>query len=270
MLNVNELESKWRIYKIKSFIPYAVITVSLGVIFILTTTIYNSKTATKEILKVEKKEPNVVKRQETPAVKRIEENITKIVKATIPKAEVLKEKLLDGKKIILSPSLSFMSNMQDSTISYYDGQETPTSTSRQTTIKQKKQEQTIVDDQPVEIEVLEEEIIKESNVKIKRQNTQEDISHVIKRFKKNNNPALSLFVAKKYYGLGEYNKAYNYALITNEINDNIDASWIIFAKSLVKLNEKDEAIKTLKKYVDHSHSNQAKILLEEITSGKFK
>ena len=93
---------------------------------------------------------------------------------------------------------------------------------------------------------------------------------VIKRFKKNNNPALSLFIAKKYYELENYDQSYNYALITNEINDNIDSSWIIFAKSLVKLNKREEAIKTLNKYIQHSHSNQAKILLDEIKSGKFK
>ena len=109
-----------------------------------------------------------------------------------------------------------------------------------------------------------------NSITIKKQNTYEDIEYVIKRFKKNNNPALSLFVAKKYYELGEYKQAYNYALITNEINNNIEASWIIFSKSLVKLNQKAKAIQTLQQYINHSDSNQAKLLLKEILSGKFK
>jgi tetratricopeptide (TPR) repeat protein len=86
----------------------------------------------------------------------------------------------------------------------------------------------------------------------------------------NNNPALSLFVAKKYYELGDYAQAYNYALITNQINRDIEASWIIFTKSLVKLNKRDQAIQTLKDYIESSSSNTARILLEEIQSGKFK
>jgi len=64
--------------------------------------------------------------------------------------------------------------------------------------------------------------------------------------------------------------SYNYSLITNELNNNIEASWIIFTKSLVKLNKKEMAVKTLQQYVEHSQSNQAKLLLDEITSGKFK
>ncbi|MGD9719509.1 MAG: hypothetical protein AB7U24_09720, partial [Sulfurimonadaceae bacterium] len=70
--------------------------------------------------------------------------------------------------------------------------------------------------------------------------------------------------------LGDYHKSYNYALITNELNNNIEASWIIFAKSLVKLNEKEMALKTLRQYIEHSGSNQAKLLLDEIRNGKFK
>ena len=107
-------------------------------------------------------------------------------------------------------------------------------------------------------------------ISIKRQNTQDDIHDIIKRFKNNNNPALSLFVAKKYYELGNYHQAYNYSLITNKINKEIKVSWIIFAKSLVKLGEKDKAISILKKYIQQSNSSSAQILLDEIRTGKFQ
>ena len=107
-------------------------------------------------------------------------------------------------------------------------------------------------------------------ISIKRQNTQDDIHDIIKRFKNNNNPALSLFVAKKYYELGNYHQAYNYSLITNKINKEIKVSWIIFAKSLVKLGKRDKAISILKKYIQQSHSSSAQILLDEIRTGKFQ
>ncbi|MDF1876038.1 hypothetical protein JHD48_09845, partial [Sulfurimonas sp. SAG-AH-194-I05] len=50
----------------------------------------------------------------------------------------------------------------------------------------------------------------------------------------------------------------------------IDESWIIFAKSLVKLNKKDKAIQVLNKYIQFSHSPSAKALLKNIKSGKIR
>ena len=98
----------------------------------------------------------------------------------------------------------------------------------------------------------------------------DDLKDVLRRFSKNKNPALSLFVAKRYYDMKLYQKAYNYALITNEIDNGIEDSWLIFAKSLVKLDQKEKAIETLQSYVNHSHSMKAKILLDDIRKGSFK
>jgi tetratricopeptide (TPR) repeat protein len=113
-------------------------------------------------------------------------------------------------------------------------------------------------------------ITKKSTMTIRRNKDGDDLKDVIRRFKVNNSPALSLFIAKKYYQMGDYQKSYNYALITNQINSNIESSWIIFAKSLAKLGKKEMAISMLKQYIDNSHSSRAKILLEELKSGKFK
>ena len=108
-------------------------------------------------------------------------------------------------------------------------------------------------------------------IDIKRKtDKQSDIQHVIARFKKSNSPALSLFIAKSYYEQGDYNQAYNYALVTNQIDNNIEASWIVFAKSLVKMGQKEKAISTLKEYIKHSKSNNAKTLLDEIVLGNMR
>ena len=105
---------------------------------------------------------------------------------------------------------------------------------------------------------------------IRRENDMKDIQDVIKRFKKNKNPALSLFVAKRYYRIGSYQEAYNYALMTNELDSNIEDSWLIFAKSLYKLDQKEMAIKTLKTYYDDSGSVKAKITLDQMKKGTLK
>ena len=118
--------------------------------------------------------------------------------------------------------------------------------------------------------IIQTPIEKTHKISITRKETKNDISNVIKRFKNSNNPALSLFVANKYYELGNYTQAYNYALITNQINQKIEKSWILFSKSLVKLGKKKKAIEVLKKYTLSSQSNNAKLLLKEIESGKFR
>lgn len=243
MLNVNDLEKRWLNYKIKYYIPHIVIITSLSIVSILIYSIQNDKlfnkyTLVDKIINEDVKEKHEIKTKQDETI-------------------VYTTKKSNNQQLILTPSLNFISNIKHNSISHYENN----------TIykKPKKKEIQAKKQKPKKIKNVEKKTIK-----INRQNAQKDISQVIKRFEKNNNPALSLFIAKKYYELGDYHKSYNYALITNEINDNIDASWIVFIKSLTKLNKKDEAIRTLKKYIEHSHSSQAKILLDEIISGKFK
>ena len=277
MLDVIELESRYKTYKIKSYIPHAIIAISTIIISITLFVINSTSSITIEpeiniqSMQSEKKEPVKPKEEITPKKQIVKEVTNKelkpVEKAPIKKVEVTQPQIPIKKEIkektILTPSLDFMKKMRDDTLPYY---ESPKEDSKVSISNTKAPKETL----EIKKEPVEKKSSKKSSIMIKRQNTQEDISHVIKRFKKNNNPALSLFVAKKYYELGDYHKSYNYALITNEINNNIEASWIIFAKSLVKLNKKEMAIKTLKKYIEHSHSNRANILLDEIISGKFK
>ncbi|MCJ7765185.1 MAG: CDC27 family protein, partial [Thiovulaceae bacterium] len=97
-----------------------------------------------------------------------------------------------------------------------------------------------------------------------------ELNSVIRRFEEQKNPALSLFIAKKYYAQGSYEEAYNYALETNKLNPNIEDSVLIFSQSLVKLGKREEAITTLKAYLDRSNSTEATSLLDKIEKGKFK
>lgn len=283
MLNVIELENRWKTYKIKSFIPHAIITASVLLITAIGYSFLQSKeetavavqptseqTALSKTIKAPvqtQSEPKV----ETPAVHEVKEVpvVIQPQKQDTPVQYTLQENKKDiytEEKIKLTPSLSFINEM-NSNIPYYQSSET---------IQEKSDDQNVYQSQKQELEdeTVQEKSIEQAQevkaVKIERKNTHDDILQVIERFKKSNDPALSLFIAKKYYELGDYHKSYNYALITNELNNNIEASWIIFAKSLVKLNEKEMALKTLRQYIEHSGSNQAKLLLDEIRNGKFK
>lgn len=249
MHNIHELEKRWRNYKIKKYLPHvgAIVTTILLIIYVFKTI---------DITEI-KEEQNSIKE------KKIEKIVTQEKE---PKKEFVQAKKKidssDDKALILNPSLDFMKNLQTNSIATYEPKVEKTQTQNIKSInKEKKSEEK---DKVLEIKE------KIPTLTLIKQDTIDDINLVIKRFKKSNNPALSLFIAKKYYKLKKYHKAYNYALITNAIDKDIDESWILFSKSLIKLGKKDMAINTLTKYIEQSDSINAKVLLDNIKSGKFK
>ena len=279
MLNTRELEKRWLAYKIKSYIPHAIIISAILTIAIFVNMIKEAKTTQeKEIVaiinatdvkkdKIEVKQvPEQISTPKPEKIEVIEEYVAKQEQTTIERYEELK----------LKPSLSFMKKIQSSNFPYYQEEVGSKKTNAKKTNKQKEKtlDIAILETPTVESSALtkinNDEELTDNRIVIDRHNAKDDINTIIKRFKKNNNPALSLFIAKKYYELGDYHNSYNYALITNQINNSIEDSWIVFSKSLVKLDKKDMAIKTLKDYIKDSYSNNAKILLDDIQSGKFK
>ena len=273
MIDVNELELRHKKYKIKSYIPYAVITLSIFIILISLIFIFDNKEKV-----IEKKEQIVMPVKEKPIEKKVVQVIKKVAPKTIKSIEVtqdikIKKEIDNSKKeqILLSPSLDFMKNMQTNSLSYYNIDELSQNETNYQSNSQKNQEQKVVKKVSTIVEEKKEESQRvQTPIIIEKRITLKDIQDVIRRFKKNNNPALSLFIAKRYYAIEDYEKSYNYALITNDIDSNIEQSWIIFAKSLVKLHKKQKAIKILNKYINHTHSHSAKLLLDNITSGAFK
>jgi len=97
-----------------------------------------------------------------------------------------------------------------------------------------------------------------------------DIHEIEDRFQNNSNPHLGLYIARYHYDHGNYSEAYNYALKTNAINNTIEESWLIFAKSMVKLGKSDQAKKTLQLYISQSNSDSARSLLESLEKGESK
>lgn len=263
MLNIHELEKRWKVYKIKSFLPYVIIAISLIIITCAVYIFYNTSTTPttdqkiSDVQSIPAKEPIITK---APVV--IKEAV--IIKKEIPIQKVEKKNTTTPK--VLEPSLGFMQNMHYEVSQKAEVVKKKVPKEHTKRIKKEQTTEVIEDVEPVVTTPKEKKVA----ITIERKETQNDIFEIISRFKKNNNPALSLFVAKKYYELGNYEQAYNYALITNQINSNIEASWIIFAKALVKLHKRDKAIYTLQEYIKVSHSSNAEILLNEIKAGKFK
>ena len=301
MLNVHDLEIRHKRYKIKSLMPYFAISAALMVILLSVTFFLSYDFESKIALENEKQlqdQPAAIKEIANPIAK-IEnitavkdKNSTSLQEVQLQSADIkenvqtppmpTEERIEVQEKVILSPSLNFINNIKSQAVKNEEIKKSApqiqkkeeTSVVRveevkQTEVQPQKNKEEVVPLKVEEVLVTTPKADNKSSIKIERKSN-DDIRDVINRFNINHNPALSLFVAKKYYQMDEYEQAYNYALITNQINNNIEESWIIFSKSLVKMNKKDEAVEMLKKYIAHSHSSQAKQLLEEIQTGKFK
>lgn len=268
MLNVPELEKKWLTFKIKSYIPHIILSVVLIVIVPLIIIFYPSTKSNNETIKIEKSKlmtqandtKNNIDVASTEQINKVDVNVSSAAK--------------EDDKLVLKPSLNFVNKIEDSMITYYDdNKHIKKSESKKISKKNVNDDtQTKVKNSVKEVKKVTEPIEedKSSEITIKTHSVDKNLQDVIQRFKKTNNPVLSLFLAKKYYDMKKYDLSYNYALVTNQIDNKIDMSWIIFAKSLVKLGQKDMAVNTLKSYIKNSNSQTAITLLDEIESGRFQ
>ena len=96
----------------------------------------------------------------------------------------------------------------------------------------------------------------------------EHAKEVEERFKESQDTADSLYLAKYYYKKGDYAKAESWAIVTNNIDGDIEESWLIFAKARAKQGKRVDAIKVLQTYYDETKSKKAKQLLDKLRLGK--
>ena len=249
MLNIPELEKKWFHYKLKQVLPYIFASLIIILLFAYLYFTLNSE---------EKKHAVAMPKKQEMQLTQIKTNVPEIQKKEI--LEVNNSKSVQAKVIKLSPSMSFINNFELE-------EKTILNKEPRTPIKHFAKPKNTITKTKARIKTQEDVA---SKITIVKQDTQKDIQNILRRFQKDKRPALSLFLAKKYYEIGDYHKAYNYALVTNKMNKEIEGSWLIFAKSLVKLHQKDKAIEILSQYIKNTHSNNAEILLQEIHSGAFK
>ena len=299
MYNIPELERKWLSYKIKKtlkpilvLIVLLIITIAI-LLFIPSIEFFNTKPNGSVKNNIEKIIPT-----ET-VTKNNQKTILKTVSSSLSSSSVSPTLSKTKESVKLEPSFNFMYGLEEEVLGYYDEpakQKEPVprkpikSPAPKTTVNTKTKQNSTATSKQIGVlskhstpyttadkeniikkksAVLEKEDLSEK-LDINRKNDEKDIQDVIKRFKKNKNPALSLFVAKRFYAIGNYQQSYNYALITNELNNDIEDSWLIFAKSLVKLNQKEMAISTLESYIESSRSIKAKLLLDSIRNGTMR
>ena len=257
MLDIKKLERRWLKYKLKSYAPYLVIAI-LFLLSFITFFIWN----------------DVDKNTQKPILK------NPITKPSQPLASTVHTSVNDENTTMLEPSMDFVQSFQNTPIQ----EET---TIVPSAVKNKlPQSSTSIPPVPKKLSMPEYSPstvtpppVIPTNLKTKNQESLSinrnnesklDINELQRRFKETSNANLGLFIARYYYDHGNYDEAYNYALKTNNVNNRIDESWIIFSKSLVKLGRADQAKKTLQLYIQQSNSESARGLLDAIERGNFK
>ena len=97
----------------------------------------------------------------------------------------------------------------------------------------------------------------------------EKIAQMEEDFKTTQDTKDSLYLARYFYKKGDYKKAESWAVQTNNIDGDIEESWLIFAKARAKQGFRTDAIKVLQSYYDETQSKKAKALLKKLRLGKY-
>ncbi len=250
MYDIPELERKWRKYKrnqIKKPIIIGVTSILLVIgVGVLATTYFNKPTTNSE-----PKKEVVTKTQNTQAKKEIANSDSSpaiIIKKSSDNNPLINAKPTDDAQdanIDLSNATIVKPNVPDDEIRVigFDNQ------------KDKKE---------IENKYSDILIPKKSTQEIK---LREEIKDLEERFKETQDPQDSLEIARYYYKIKDYKKAENWAVNTNNLDGDIEESWLIFAKSRAKQGFRTDAIKVLQTFYDETNSQKAKSLLDKLRRG---
>lgn len=250
MLDIASLERRWLKYKIKRYFPFMLLSIAAVAIGIVSLFMVSAPTAKSPV-------PLPV---QTPHLKQ---------QSSLPPKTAS-----ESETTVLEPSMQFMQTFGTSSIPDTEITSAPSQPIPPKAPKQNPSPKTVstavapISPPPLHTLVSVQQEPKSKLSTLKRDNATLDIHEVERRFHEGSNPNLGLFIARYHYDHGNYTEAYNYALRTNAINSSMDESWLIFAKSLVKLGKIDQAKKTLQLYISNSNSESAKNLLNTLNKEK--
>ena len=257
MYDIPELERKWRKYKRKQIKKPIIIGLTslllIGGVGILATTYLNKSQENRVETKV-----TANNKQQNSEVKKVEK-----------KADTNKD---DSPAIIITKTGSNNTNALINAKPTKDKGEDSIDLSKATIVKPN-----VPDDEirvigfdnkkeKKEIENKYSDILlpKKSRDEIK---AREEIKDLEERFRETQDPQDSLEIAQYYYKIKDYKKAENWAVNTNNLDGDLEESWLIFAKSRAKQGFRTDAIKVLQTFYDETNSQKAKSLLDKLRKG---
>jgi len=250
MYDIPELERKWKKYKRKQlqkpiFIGVGALVLIVGISFIATT--YLGGSDSKRVAKSDKSSVAKANSQSTTQNNNAIEIKKVPIVSTTKQSDIPQPSDSVNGEIDLSKATIVKTNVPDDEIRVigFDDKEKE---------KVKKKYEDVL-------------IPKQSSKEIK---AKEALAEVEERFKASQDPKDSLWLARKYYEMGDYAKAETWAINTNNIDGDIEESWLIFAKARAKQGDRVDAIKVLQSYYDETGSKKAKALLDKLRRGEFK
>jgi ribosomal 50S subunit-associated protein YjgA (DUF615 family) len=124
-----------------------------------------------------------------------------------------------------------------------------------------------------ELSTIKKEVVLLDSEKTKKINLNGSSANYIetmkKKFSRSKKPREALLLAKAFYAKGDYSNSEKWALTANKLDSSKDESWHIFAKSKLKLGQKNEALKILSSYYKKSHSPKTKALIVKIKTERL-
>lgn len=93
------------------------------------------------------------------------------------------------------------------------------------------------------------------------------ITYLKQKFYATSSIVFALMLSEEYYNEKKYKDSLKWALIANDIDSQNTKTWYWFAKSKVKLNKKEDAIRALKAYLSNNESKRLRTLLKKIELG---
>lgn len=288
MLNAEEIieiEKKWLKYKIKQKSKFFMIfIILLSIIIALIYFFYISKENINiKTIKTEKKLPLVketIKPKTTEYVpikpynnvidknistKPIDKNITKNIEPTkiVKKGtqEVVKNSTTTSSSYHLKLEPTEQANELFSTNSFLTFN-SPIAQEIQTKIKKDIETASINKIENIQTSEKKKPTI---SIGMKDMNT---IAYLKEKFYSTSSIVFALMLAEEYYYDKNYNESLKWSLTANDIDSQNTKTWYWFAKSKVKLNQKEDAIRALKAYLTNNNSKRLNTLLHKIELGE--
>ncbi len=259
MINIKELEKRWYKYKAKSLTQFLSILAMVILLPYFLYYIYSNRdilmgTPQKEIIqpvapkiekKVEKKDLNSTTVETTSKV-------------------IIKEKPAKTEELLLSPTIPILDIEEERSEPTKKVHKKATHHTSKKLIPAKQSGALTAK----ELAVIAGKDLSHEHKKINFTRSSANYKEVMEeKFRVNKHPREALLLAKAYYKEGDYKQAEDWALKANQLDGSLDESWLLFAKSKVKLGKKQEALKILVAYYKKSRSSKAKGLIEKIKEG---
>ena len=211
------------------------------------------------------------------AVKMVEKNETNasILSELKQKSEVAKAKFEEGKK--QDELADKIAKKLEEVVKINETNDTSKNDPKRQRSSQGWLKLNIPDEEPLSeqngISVPQDEVIdleskparKRVNIQVTSASNEESVLR--EQFLKTNNPTIALELARLNFRNNNFKEAIKWSLAANDIDNSLEESWIIFAKSKYKLKQSDDAVKALREYNKNLNKASINELINKIKSG---